>query len=282
MNISKHVEKYRKDLELKAYAKTSIENYVSQINCFLNHFSNQATHPEKITEPQIKQWLLSSNSINGRRHRLSALKLFYKYTVRQPMKLRYIEYPRAEKKLPIPLSSDEIQAMFDVCTNLKHRTILALLYGTGMRVGELINLKWEHIDRTKMVIHIIAGKGKKDRQVQLTPSLIELLEKYYREYKCKPYVLSGQLSDQYSERSVNEVLKQLAAKANIKKNIHAHLMRHSAFTNLLESGVDISIIQRLAGHSSPKTTQIYTHISSNLISKTYNPLSQIRISSKTS
>jgi site-specific recombinase XerD len=193
------------------------------------------------------------------------------------MKLKYIEYPRSEKKLPIVLSSGEIQAMFDVCQNLKHRVILALLYGTGMRVGELINLQWSHIDRANMVIHIKAGKGTKDRQVQLTQGLIDLLEKYFREYKCKPYVLSGQFEAQYSERSVNEVLKQLAVKAGIKKKVHAHLFRHSAFTNLLEAGVDISIIQRLAGHNSPKTTQIYTHISSGLISKTYNPLSQISI-----
>ena len=101
------------------------------------------------------------------------------------------------------------------------------------------------------------------------------LEKYFKEYKCKPYVLSGQFSEKYSERTVNEVLKQLSNKAGIKKHVHAHLMRHSAFTNLLESGVDISIIQKIAGHSSPKTTQIYTHISSYLINKSYNTLNQI-------
>ena len=277
MFVGKYCDFYSEDLRLKNYAESSIENYVSQVRQFLHRFESVATKPSEINEYQIKEWLLESNSINGRRHRLSALKLFYRLTIKQPMKFKYIEYPRAEKKLPIPLSSDEVQSMFNVCENLKHRTILALLYSTGMRVGELINLQWSHIDRSRMVIHVIAGKGKKDRQVQLTAHLIQLLEKYYKEYKPMPYVLSGQKSDQYSERSVNEVLKQLAKKSGVKKDVHAHLMRHSAFTNLLESGVDISIIQKLAGHNNPKTTQIYTHISSNLISKTYNPLNQITL-----
>jgi integrase/recombinase XerD len=175
MNIPKYVDLFRKDLELKAYAFNSIENYVSQVNCFLNRFEKDFTEPAKINETAIKEWLLESNSINGRRHRLSALKLFYRLTVRQSMKLKYIEYPRSEKKLPIVLSSNEIQAMLNSCQNLKHRLILALLYGTGMRVGELINLQWKDIDRTRMVIHVVAGKGAKDRQVQLSTSLITLL-----------------------------------------------------------------------------------------------------------
>jgi site-specific recombinase XerD len=272
MFVGKYCDLYSEDLRLKNYAESSIENYVSQIRVFLNRFEKQATKPSEINESQIKQWLLESNSINGRRHRLSALKLFYRLTIKQPMKLKYVEYPRPEKKLPIVLSSDEIQSMFNVCQNLKHRVILALLYGTGMRVGELINLQWSHIDRKRMVIHIIAGKGAKDRQVQLSQSLIELLEKYFKEYKCKPYVLSGQFSEKYSEKSVNEVLKQLSNKAGIKKHVHAHLMRHSAFTNLLEFGVDISIIQKIAGHSSSKTTEIYTHVSTQHLNKIVLPI----------
>ena len=153
MQIPKFIDLFRKDLQLKSYAVSSIENYVSQINCFLLRFDNEFTEPAKINETAIKDWLLESNSINGRRHRLSALKLFYRLTIKQPMKLKYIEYPRSEKKLPIVLSSDEIQNMFNVCQNLKHKVILALLYGTGMRVGELINLQWPHIDRSRMIVN---------------------------------------------------------------------------------------------------------------------------------
>jgi site-specific recombinase XerD len=165
MQIPKYTELFRKDLLLKNYAETSIENYVSQVKCFLHHFDGKFTEPAKINEQSIKDWLLMANSINGRKHRLSALKLFYSLTIKQPMKFRYIEYPRSEKKLPIVLSQEEIQRMFNVCENLKHKTILALLYSVGLRVSELINLKWQHIDRSRGIINIIAAKGKKDRQV---------------------------------------------------------------------------------------------------------------------
>jgi site-specific recombinase XerD len=126
MFVGKYCDLYSEDLRLKNYAESSIENYVSQIRVFLNRFEKQATKPSEINESQIKQWLLESNSINGRRHRLSALKLFYRLTIKQPMKLKYIEYPRSEKKLPIVLSSEEIQNMFNVCQNLKYRVIQLL------------------------------------------------------------------------------------------------------------------------------------------------------------
>ena len=156
MQIPKYAELYRKDLLLKNYAKSSVENYVSQVTNFLYKHEKQFTEPSKINEGAIKDWLLASNSINGRKHRLSALKLFYKLTIGQPMKFKNIEYPRSEKKLPIVLSQNEIQKMFDVCENLKHKVILALLYSAGLRVSELINLKWANIDRSRMIINIIA------------------------------------------------------------------------------------------------------------------------------
>lgn len=277
MNIGKYVELYSDDLSLKNYSENSISNYSCQIKLFLETFNSICEKPSEINESQIKRWLLSFDSVNSRRHKLSAIKLFYKYTINQPFKLKYIEYPRPEKKLPIVLSVSEIQKLFTACENTKHKVILALLYSTGMRVGELINLKWSHIDRHRMIINIIAGKGKKDRQVPLESSIIPLLERYYREYKSKPYVLSGQFSDQYSETSVNAVLKQLAHKAKLNKNLHAHLIRHCSFTHLLEAGVDISIIQKIAGHNNPKTTAIYTHISHSLINSVFNPVSKIAI-----
>lgn len=275
MEIPKYVDLYRKDLQLKNYAETSIENYVSQVRLFLFDHDRLFTEPAKINEQAIKDWLLKAKSINGRKHRLSALKLFYHLTIKQPMKFKYIEYPKSDKKLPIVLSVEEIQKMFSVCENTKHKVILALLYSCGLRVSELINLKWENIDRSRMVINIIQAKGKKDRQVMLTPQLIPLLEKYWAEYRSKEYVLNGQFGIQYSDRSVGEVVKQLASKAGINKRVYTHLMRHCSFTHMVENGTDINLIQKLAGHSSVKTTSIYTHISHNLISKIQSPLSNI-------
>lgn len=277
MQIPKHIETYRKDLMLKNYALSSIDNYVSQVKCFLEYFDGKFTEPAKVNESAIKDWLLMANSINGRKHRLSALKLFYSLTIKQPMKFKYIEYPRSEKKLPIVLSQDEIQRMFDVCENKKHKVILSILYSAGLRVSELINLKWANIDRSRMIINVIGAKGNKDRQVMLAPQLVPLLESYWLEYKPKEYVLNGQFGLQYSDRSVLQVVKQLAAKAGIKKDVWTHLIRHCSFTHLVENGTDISLVQKLAGHSNVKTTQIYTHISHNLISKINSPFNAIRV-----
>jgi site-specific recombinase XerD len=167
--------------------------------------------------------------------------------------------------------------MFDVCENLKHKVILALLYSCGLRVSELLNLKWCNIDRSRMIINIIAGKGKKDRQVVLAKSLLQLLEVYYRVYKTKEYILSGQFSNQYSAKSVGQVMKQLAEKARINKRVYTHLMRHNCFTHMVENGIDINLIQKLAGHNNIKTTMVYTHISDSIISKINSPLNAIRL-----
>jgi len=278
MNIGKYIETYSRDLKLKNYSENTIENYCSQVKLFLNHFESVATKPSEINESQIKEWLLSSQSINGRKHRISALKLFYKLTGKQPMKFKYIEYPKADKKLPIVLSVAEIQRMFDVCENLKHKVILSLLYSCGLRVSELINLQWQHIDRSRMIINVVAGKGKKDRQVMLDSKLIPLLENYYKTYKSREYVLNGQFDIRYSQQSVLQVVKQLADKANINnKRVYTHLLRHCAFTHMVEAGTDINLIQRLAGHSSVKTTGIYLHMSHNHISKIPSPLQQLSI-----
>ena len=278
MEIPKYIEMYRKDLLLKNYALSSIDNYVSQVKLFLHDHNRLFTEPAKVNEKTIKEWLLKAKSINSRKHKLSALKLFYHLTIKQPMKFKYIEYPKADKKMPIVLSVEAIQKMFSVCENLKHKVILSLLYSAGLRVSELINLKWQHIDRSRLVINIIAAKGNKDRQVMLTPSIIPLLEKYWDEYKSKEYVLNGWKNElQYSARSVGEVIKQLADKAGINKRVYTHLIRHCSFTHLVEAGCDINLVQRLAGHSSIKTTNLYLHTSHTLISKIQSPLSQIKL-----
>lgn len=277
MEITKHLIQYRKDLEFKNYANSSIENYVCQVSSFLYFFDKKFTDASRINEQSIKDWIMLSNSINGRKHRISAVKLFYQLTIHQPLKFKNIKYPRSENKLPIVLSVDEIQKMFTVCENTKHKVILALLYSCGLRVSELINLKWSHIDRSRMIISIIQAKGNKDRQVMLTPELIPLLEKYWNQYKSKEYVLNGQFDLQYSSRSIGEVIKQLASKAGINKRVYTHLMRHCSFTHMAENGIDINLIQRLAGHSNVKTTAIYTHISHNLVSKIKSPLNYIQL-----
>jgi integrase/recombinase XerD len=275
MNISEHIGKYEQEMKRRIYSPRTIEHYLNNVKVFFAWSTKD--HPKNINEGDIKEFLGRFSEPNTQRAYHSAIKLFYDICLGQKEKFKFIPYARKSKKLPIVLSPEEVQAMFTACENLKHKVILALLYSTGMRVSELINLKWQHIDRKRMIINLIQAKGARDRQVMLAPDLISLLEQYYWKYRPKEYVLNGQPELQYSDRSVGEVVKQIAFKAGIKKRVYTHLMRHNAFTHMLEQGVDISIIQKIAGHSSPKTTQIYTHISGSLISKTISPLSTIKL-----
>jgi len=274
MLISEHIDKFIQEMKRRNYSENTIDNYASCVKYFFGQSIKD--HPKNINEQDIKEFLAKPSMVNTQRNYHSAIKKFYAICLGQVDKFKYIPYARKEQKLPIVLSVDEIQKMFSVCENLKHKVILALLYSAGLRVSELINLKWQHIDRSRMVINIIQAKGKKDRQVMLAPDLIPLLEKYYREYESNIYVLNGWKNElQYSERSVGQVIKQLAGKAGINKRVYTHLMRHCSFTHMVENGTDINLIQKLAGHSSVKTTAIYTHISHNLISKIQSPLNSI-------
>lgn len=279
MEFRKWYYKYSTDCKLKYPSERTQENYLCSVGTFLKYFSSE-TEPKAISTQKIKEWLLTFPTINTRNHKLCAIKSFYSITVGMPIKLEKIPFSKKDKKLPIVLSVQEIQKMFDVCANLKHKVILSLLYSCSLRVSELINLKWQHIDRSRMIINIIQAKGKKDRQVPLDPDLIKLLETYYYQYKSQTYVLNGQFDIQYTESSVNQVLKQLADKAGIcNKRIYAHLIRHTSATHMVEYGTDINLIQRLLGHNNVKTTNIYLHLSHNTISKIQTPISHINLNS---
>lgn len=278
MNFRQWHDRYSTDCKLKYPSKRTQENYQCSVGTFLKYFQNEID-PQHISTEEIKKWLLIFETVNTRNHKLCAIKSFYEITVGMSLKLDKIPFSKKDKKLPIVLSQDEIQRMFNVCANKKHKVILALLYSCSLRVSELLNLKWSHIDRSRMVINIIQAKGNKDRQVALNDVLIKLLTDYWNEYKPKQYILNGANDSlQYSEKSVGKVIKQLAAKAGIcNKRVYTHLMRHTSATHMVENGIDINLIQRLLGHSSVKTTAIYTHISHNLISKIQSPLSQIKL-----
>lgn len=263
-------------MQSKNWSDRTIKNYASQVNCFLQNFASR-DRARNITANEIEQYLLTKVQVNTRKHARCGIQAFYKLVVSQPMKLQHIPWAKKEKKLPQPIDATEVQKLLQVCANAKHKAIIALLYGCGLRVSEVINLKIKDIDSVKNIITIIAGKGKKDRQVMLDASLLNLLRAYYKQYKPKEYLFNGQFDVQYSERSINEFLKKYAALAGIKQRIHAHLLRHCFATHSLEQGTDIRLIQNLLGHSSIKTTLIYTHVSSALIAKTPSPLAQLQL-----
>ncbi|MDA3780214.1 MAG: tyrosine-type recombinase/integrase, partial [Bacteroidales bacterium] len=175
--------------------------------------------------------------------------------------------PRNEKKLPQIIDKEFLLNRISKIENIKHKTIISLAFSVGLRVSEVINLKINDIDSNRMIINVYQGKGSKDRIVPLSQNILELLRNYYKQYKPNEYLFNGQKSQQYSPESCNKIVKKY-----LGNNYHFHLLRHSCFTALLESGNDLRIIQKLAGHSSSKTTEIYTHVSTNLLSKINLPL----------
>lgn len=275
MNISEHIAYFEQEMKRRNFGRQTIENYSSCLKKFFGQSIKD--HPKNINEQDIRSFLSKFDEPNTQRGYHSAIKKFYKICLGQKEKFRYIPYCKTSKKLPVVLSQEEIQKMFNVCGNLKHRTILALLYSCGLRVSELINLKWSHIDRSRMIINVIQAKGQKDRQVGLNENIIPLLEKYWLQYRSVEYVFNGQNDIQYSKRSVGEVIKQLARAAGLSKRVYTHLIRHCTFTHMVEMGTDITLIQRIAGHSNVKTTSIYCHISHNLISKIQSPINNISL-----
>jgi len=275
MNISEHITYFEQEMKRRNFGIQTIDNYLSCLKKFFGQ--SVKDYPKNINEDDIRIFLGKFNEPNTQRGYHSAIKKFYEICIGQKKKFKYIPYCKPNKKLPIVLSQDEIQKMFDVCENLKHRTILALLYSAGLRVSELINLKWSHIDRSRMIINIIQAKGQKDRQVGLSDSLIPLLTKYWQQYRSIEYVFNGQNDLQYSARSVGEVIKQLARSAGLSKRVYTHLIRHCTFTHMVEMGTDILLMKRIAGHSNVKTTELYTHISHNIISKIQSPINSIHL-----
>jgi integrase/recombinase XerD len=275
MNIPKHIEDFRNEIIRKGYREQSIKNYVSCVTKFLHHFDTKFTEPIKINESAIKDYLRSFTDHNTQRSVHSAIKCFYHYSMNQHDKFKYIEYCKRSRKLPIVLSQDEVKKMIEATDNLKHRCIMYLMYATGIRVSETINLKIKDIDSSRMVINILNAKGGKDRQVMLPEKLLLKLREYFLKYRPKEHLFEGQFGGQYSQRSISQILKQCADKCGLGKRVYPHLMRHCSFTHLVESGTDINLVQRLAGHSSVKTTNLYLQISHNLISSINSPVNAI-------
>jgi len=272
MNFRTWYDRYSKDCELKYPSQRTHKSYKNSVGMFLGYFKDEID-PKSIKVDKIKEWLLTFETINTRNHKLCAIKSFYEITVGMPLKLDKIPFSKKDKKLPQIIEEDEIRAILKVCTNTKHKTIIYLLYGCGLRISEVINLKIENLNTN--TIDIICAKGRKDRIVPVPRVLKDLIEYYIEEYSPQNYLFNGQFDIQYSERSINQFLKDLAKKAGITRNIHAHLFRHSYATHSLEQGVGLPFLQEILGHSNPKTTSIYLHTSRKSIGNVHSPLSNV-------
>ncbi len=206
----------------------------------------------------------------------SALKIQQGTFNQKSLKQEYeIERPRREKILPDVLSKSEVGAILAATDNVKHKTIISVIYSCGLRRSEAIDLKIRDIDSQRMMIKITGAKGKKDRYVQLSDVLLKLLRVYYGEYKPKMWLFEGQKGGQYTAESISSVLKAAAQRAGISRRVYPHILRHSFATHQLEQGIDIRFIQSWLGHESVKTTQRYTHVSEHNFKNFKNPLDEL-------
>lgn len=205
------------------------------------------------------------------------MRYYYKDVLGDAQRVKFIERPRGERKLPNVLSEEEVTAILRAVDNLKHQCILMLIYSAGLRLGELINLKRSDIIPERHQVIIRGGKGKKDRITVLSPKIRERLDRYLVEYRPTLFLFEGQSGGAYSDTSVQTIFRRAKDKARITAPATVHTLRHSFATHLLEKGTDLRYIQTLLGHSSSKTTEIYTHVSTKALGKIRSPLEDLDI-----
>jgi len=269
---------YLEILEQKRYAKSTIKTYTTYFRQFVDYFSGQLL--EEVSVEQINDYLLKlihkeSMSSSKQNQHINAIKFYYERVLGREKQYYKIERPRKESKLPDVLSKEEIASMIRLTKNLKHKSLIVLIYSCGLRRSEAINLMLTDIDSQRMLIKIRGGKGKKDRYVQLANGTLKVLRQYYKEHNPAKWLFSGQKGGQYSAESIEKVVKQAAYRAGIKKNVYPHMLRHSFATHHLEQGTDLRYIQEWLGHYSSKTTERYTHVSQTDFRRFRNPLDDI-------
>ena len=275
------------ELERRNYAQTTIDCYIRTVEHFSRYFhrSPDQLGPQHIREYQaalFKKWKLAPNTVN---QRLAALRFFYIQTLKRAWSVAETPYPKKVLKLPIILSQEEVARLIDSAHTPFHRIVLMTLYATGVRRAELARLKISDIDSQRMVIHIQGGKGRQDRDVMLSPKLLDALREYWRGLKRKPsrWLFPGGLSHTadrpITPKAVYHACRQAARRAGLQeKNIHPHTLRHCFATHLLEDGADLRTIQLLLGHHDLEETTIYLHLSKRHLSATASPLDSLTLS----
>jgi integrase/recombinase XerD len=266
-------------LETKRYSINTAKTYTGLFSEFMRHFKGKPLNA--INEIDIRQYMLSivktGKSLSYQNQVINAIKFYYEQVLDMPQRFYEIERPRTEQKLPTVLSEEEILRIISSTTNLKHKTILVTIYSCGLRLSELLNLKITDVQSDRGLIIVKDGKGNKDRNTILSDTTLTLLRKYYLAYRPKVYLFEGQDGGQYSVKSVQNIVKHSLKVAKITKRASPHTLRHSFATHLLENGTDLRYIQTLLGHSSPKTTEIYAHVSTKGLQGVVSPIEKLKI-----
>jgi site-specific recombinase XerD len=266
-------------LLLKAYSPNTIKTYCNefaQLLYLLKNNSVDSLNAERLRSYFlycVKTLKLSENNIHSR---LNAVKFYFDQVLNRD-KFFFEEIPRPKKKslLPKVISKSDIAKIFAHTDNAKHLLMLKLCYGMGLRVSEIVNLKVANIDSKRMLVHIEAAKGKRDRYVTLPESVLDDLRSYYKLHRPKTYLFEGQYGGQYATRSIQAIFKIAMKKANVNKTVGIHGLRHSYATHLLECGTDMIFIQKLLGHKDIKTTEIYAQVSRRQLGGVKSPLDDL-------
>ncbi|HSO88351.1 MAG TPA: tyrosine-type recombinase/integrase, partial [Draconibacterium sp.] len=220
-------------------------------------------------------------SIAYQNQMVNAIRLFFRQQMKTEIEIAQIERPRGEHRLPNVLSKEEIKAILQAPTNLKHRAMLSLIYACGLRRSELLNLKPTDVDSKRGLLIIRNAKGRKDRVAPLPEMMIKMLRQYYLKFKPKHWLFEGwNVGEKYSAQSLQKVLKNALPLAKVKKPVTLHWLRHSYATHLLESGTDLRYIQEILGHKNSKTTEIYTHVSNKELQKIKSPIENLELDEK--
>jgi integrase/recombinase XerD len=275
----KAIMQFQQWLRSKRYSENTISTYSDALKSFLVFYREKSI--EFISNEDViiynNNHILKNNFSESYQNQIvNALKLFFTTIKETKIELEKIHRPKRAKVLPNVLSKEEVKAILESHSNLKHKTMLSLIYSCGLRCGELLALKPAQIDSKRNIILLKNSKGKKDRIVPLSGKILEMLREYYKLYKPTTYLFEGQRpGNPYDARSLQQVLKQALDKAKITKPATLHWLRHSYATHLLESGTDLRYIQELLGHSSSKTTEIYTHVSTKSIQQIKSPFDDL-------
>ena len=273
------IEKFKQWLRSKRYSESTIATYTEALKSFLVFYRDKAIID--ITNEDVivynNEYILKNNlSASYQNQVTNAVKLFFQTIRDTKMLVDKIHRPKRAKVLPNVLSKEEIKLILNAHSNIKHKMMLSMIYSCGLRCGELLALEPVHIDSKRNLVLLKNAKGKKDRIAPLSPKILEMLREYYSVCKPSKYLFEGQINGQpYDARSLQQVLKQALKKVGITKPVSLHWLRHSFATHLLESGTDLRYIQELLGHSSSKTTEIYTHVSTKSIQQIKSPFDDL-------
>jgi len=278
-NIKEVPKAYIEKLILKRYAENTARVYCSLFEKFINHYVEIPVN--EIDENDIRNYLLKiiedGKSKSYQNQAINSIKFYYETVLGMPRRFYKLERPKKEKKLPKVLSKESVISMIRVTKNQKHKCIILLLYSTGIRRNELINLKISDIDSDRMMILVKDGKGNRDRYTILSEVMLVELRKYFIEYRPETYLFEGPLRKQYSDTSVGMIVKKAAKLARLREHVTPHILRHSFATHLLEAGTDLRYIQHLLGHESSTTTEIYTHVAINTLKSIKSPLDSLTL-----